>query len=166
MQFNGEYGWPRVWKELLANGVRVGKERVRQLMAQHGIKAYTKRKFKATTNSAHGLPVAPNLIQRDFSPALPNRVWTTDITYLDTSEGWLYLTVMLDLFSRQVVGWSIQPRMTQQRVVDALRMAWFRRRPEPGLIVHSDLGSQYCGQLFQSTLKAYGMKSSMSRKAD
>jgi hypothetical protein len=79
VQFNGEYGWPRVWKELLANGVRVGKERVRQLMAQHGIKAYTKRKFKATTNSAHGLPVAPNLIERDFSPALPNRVWTTDI---------------------------------------------------------------------------------------
>jgi transposase InsO family protein len=84
VQFKGEYGWPRVWKELLANGVRVGKERVRQLMAQHGIKAYTKRKFKATTNSAHGLPLAPNLIERDFSPALPNRVWTTDITYLDT----------------------------------------------------------------------------------
>ena len=138
VQFKGEYGWPRVWKELLANGVRVGKERVRQLMAQHGIKAYTKRKFKATTDSAHGLPVAPNLIQRDFSPTLPNRVWTTDITYLDTGEGWLYLTVMLDLFSRQVVGWSIQPRMTQQLVVDALRMAWFRRRPEPGLIVHSE----------------------------
>ena len=113
VQFNGEYGWPRVWKELLANGVRVGKERVRQLMVQHGIKAYTKRKFKATTDSADGLPVAPNLIQRDFSPTLPNRVWTTDITYLDTGEGWLYLTVMLDLFSRQVVGWSIQPRMTQ-----------------------------------------------------
>ena len=166
VQFKGEYGWPRVWKELLANGVRVGKERVRQLMAQHGIKAYTKRKFKATTNSAHGLPVAPNLIERDFSPALPNRVWTTDITYLDTGEGWLYLTVMLDLFSRQVVGWSIQPRMTQQLVVDALRMAWFRRRPEPGVIVHSDRGSQYCSHLFQSTLKAYGMKSSMSRKAD
>lgn len=82
---------------------------------------------------AHSLPVAPNLVARDFSPALPNQVWTTDITYLATDEGWLYLTVMLDLFSRQVVGWSIQPRMTQQLVVDALRMAWFRRRPAEGL---------------------------------
>ena len=165
-QVKGEYGWPRIWKQLLANGIRVGKERVRKLMALHGIRAKTKRKFKATTNSAHQLPVAPNLIARDFSPALPNQVWTTDITYLATDEGWLYLTVMLDLFSRQVVGWSIKPRMTQQLVVDALRMAWFRRRPAAGLIVHSDRGSQYCGQLVQSALKAYGMRSSMSRKGD
>jgi len=165
-QVKGEYGWPRIWKQLLANGIRVGKERVRKLMALHGIQAKTKRKFKATTNSAHRLPVASNLIERDFSPALPNQVWTTDITYLATDEGWLYLTVMLDLFSRQVVGWSIQPRMTQQLVVDALRMAWFRRRPAAGLIVHSDRGSQYCGHLFQSAIKAYGMRSSMSRKGD
>ena len=165
-QVKGEYGWPRMWKQLLASGIRVGKERVRKLMALHGIRAKTRRKFKATTNSAHRLPVAPNLIARDFSPALPNQVWTTDITYLGTDEGWLYLTVMLDLFSRQVVGWSIQPRMTQQLVVDALRMAWFRRRPAAGLVVHSDRGSQYCGDLFQSALKAYGMKSSMSRKGD
>jgi putative transposase len=165
-QVKGEYGWPRIWKQLLAKGIRVGKERVRKLMALHGIRAKTKRKFKATTNSAHQLPVASNLIARDFSPALPNQVWTTDITYLATDEGWLYLTVMLDLFSRQVVGWSIKPRMTQQLVVDALRMAWFRRRPAAGLIVHSDRGSQYCGQLFQSALKAYGMRSSMSRKGD
>ena len=166
VQAKGEYGWPRIWKQLLTNGMRVGKERVRKLMALHGIKAKTKRKFKATTNSAHQLPVAPNLIERDFTPALPNQVWTTDITYLATDEGWLYLTVMLDLFSRQVVGWSIKPRMTQQLVVDALRMAWFRRRPQAGLIVHSDRGSQYCGHLFQSALKAYGMRSSMSRKGD
>ena len=165
-QVKGEYGWPRIWKQLLTNDIRVGKERVRKLMALHGIRAKTKRKFKATTNSAHQLPVAPNLIARDFSPALPNQVWTTDITYVATDEGWLYLTVMLDLFSRQVVGWSIQPRMTQQLVVDALRMAWFRRRPAEGLIVHSDRGSQYCGHLVQSTLKAYGMRSSMSRKGD
>lgn len=165
-QVKGEYGWPRIWKQLLANGIRVGKERVRKLMALHGIRAKTKRKFKATTDSAHRLPVAPNLIARDFSPALPNQVWTTDITYLATDEGWLYLTVMLDLFSRQIVGWSIQPRMTRQLVVDALRMAWFRRRPPAGLIVHSDRGSQYCGHLFQSALKAYGMRSSMSRKGD
>ena len=165
-QVKGEYGWPRIWKQLLANGIRVGKERVRKLMALHGIRAKTKPKFKATTDSAHRLPVAPNLIARDFSPALPSQVWTTDITYLATDEGWLYLTVMLDLFSRQIVGWSIQRRMTQQLVVDALRMAWFRRRPPAGLIVHSDRGSQYCGHLFQSALKAYGMRSSMSRKGD
>jgi transposase InsO family protein len=87
-QVKGEYGWPRMWKELLARGIRVGKERVRKLMAQHGIKARTKRKFKATTNSAHDLPVAPNLIERDFAPTTPNAVWTTDITYLATNEGW------------------------------------------------------------------------------
>ncbi len=165
-QVKGEYSWPRIWKQLLANGIRVGKERVRKLMALHGIRTKTERKFKATTNSAHQLPVAPNLIARDFSPAFPNQVWTTEITYLATDESWLYLTVMLDLFSRQVVGWSIQPRMTQQLVVDALRMAWFRRRPAAGLIVHSDRGRQYCSQLFQTALKAYGMRSSISRKGD
>ena len=165
-QVKGEYGWPRVWKELIARGIRVGKERVRKLMAQHGIKARTKRRFKATTDSQHNLPVAPNLIARDFSPARPNEVWTSDITYIETVEGWLYLAVMLDLFSRQVVGWSIAPRMTTSLVLDALRMAWFRRRPQAGLIVHSDRGSQYCSGDFQAALKAYGMRSSMSRKAD
>lgn len=120
-QVKGEYGWPRIWKQLLANGIRVGKERIRKLMALHGNKAKTKRKFKATTNSAHRLPVAPNLIERDFSPALPNQVWTTDITYLATYEGWLYLTVMLDLFSHQMVGWSIQPR---RRSSWWMRCAW------------------------------------------
>jgi transposase InsO family protein len=97
-----------MWKELLARGIRVGKERVRKLMKHHGIKARTKRKFKATANSAHDLPVAPNLIQRDFAPVAPNTVWATDITYLASDEGWLYLAVMLDLFSRQVVGWSMR----------------------------------------------------------
>lgn len=147
-QVKGEYGWLRIWKELLASGIRVGKERGRKLMAQHGIKARTKRKFKATTNSAHDLPVAANLIERNFAPAVPNAVWSTDITYISTDEGWLYLTMMLDLFSRQVVGWSIGPRMTKKLVTDALRMAWFRRRPAQDLIVHSDRGSQYCSRDF------------------
>ncbi|HEY8355385.1 MAG TPA: IS3 family transposase [Methylophilaceae bacterium] len=162
----GEYGWPRVWKELLARGIRVGKERVRKLMQQHGIRARGKRKFKATTDSNHSLPVAPNLLQRNFSPAAPNAVWTSDITYVATDEGWLYLTVILDLFSRQVVGWSMKPHMRQDLVVEALRMAWFRRRPAPGLIMHSDRGSQYCGKEFTRALKAYGMQASMSRKGD
>ncbi|MBN3793301.1 IS3 family transposase [Burkholderia sp. Ac-20353] len=162
----GEYGWPRVWKKLLAQGIRVSKDRVQGLMKLHGIKARTKRRFKATTDSRHNLPVAPNVLQRDFSPAKPDQVWTTDITYLWTDEGWLYLTVILDLFSRQVVGWSLKPHMRTELVSDALRMAWFRRRPETGLIVHSDRGSQYCSAEFQDLLKSYGMQSSMSRRAN
>jgi putative transposase len=97
---------------------------------------------------------------------LPNQAWTADITYLPTDERWLYLTVMLEFFSRKVVGWSIQPCMTQKLVVDSLRMAWFRRRPAAGLTAHSDRGAQNCGHLFQSAFKAYGMKSSMGRKGD
>jgi len=155
-----------VWKKLLAQGIRVSKDRVQRLMKLHGIKARTKRRFKATTDSRHNLPVAPNLLQRDFSPAKPDQVWTTDITYLWTDEGWLYLTVILDLFSRQVVGWSLKPHMRTELVSDALRMARFRRRPETGLIVHSDRGSQYCSAEFQDLLKSYGMQSSMSRRAN
>ena len=162
----GEYGWPRVWKQLLAQGIRVGKERVRKLMSQHGIRARGKRKFKATTDSNHSLPVAPNLLARDFSPAKPNAAWTSDITYVATDEGWLYLAVIIDLFNRQVVGWSMKPHMRQDLVVDALRMAWFRRRPAPGLIMHSDRGSQYCSKEFMRAIKVYGMKASMSRKGD
>ncbi|CAH0447576.1 IS3 family transposase ISBxe1 [Ralstonia syzygii subsp. syzygii] len=165
-EVKGEYGWPRVWKELLTRGIRVGKDRVRKLMKLHGIKARTKRKFKATTDSNHNLPVAENLLQRDFSPAQPDQVWSTDITYIATDEGWLYLTVFIDLFSRQVVGWSLKPHMRTKLVANALRMAWFRRRPAQGLIVHSDRGSQYCGHEFQDLLKQYGMRSSMSRKGN
>lgn len=162
----GEYGWPRVWKELLARGTRVGKERVRKLMKLHGIRARGKRKFKATTDSNHGLPVAENLLNREFSPAAPDRVWTSDITYVATDEGWLCLVAVIDLFSRQVVGWSLKPHMRREMVIDALRMAWFRRGPEAGLIFHSDRGSQYCSGDFQAELTKYGMRSSMSRKGN
>lgn len=165
-QVKGEYGWPRMTKELIARGMRVGKERVRKLMKQHGIRARHKRKFIATTNSNHNLPVAANLLERNFTASAPNQVWTSDITYCATAEGWVYLAVIIDLFSRQVVGWSMQPHMKAELVTDALRMAWFRRRPPPGLIMHSDRGSQYCSGLFQDTLKAYGMRSSMSRRGD
>jgi len=162
----GEYGWPRVWKELLARGIRVGKQRVQKLMQLHGIKARSKRKYKATTDSNHSLPVAENLLQRDFSPAAPDRVWSSDITYIATDEGWLYLAVVIDLFSRQVVGWSMKPHMRTELVSDALRMAWFRRHPAAGVIFHSDRGNQYCSHEFQNALKGYGMRSSMSRKGD
>ena len=161
-----EYGWPRMAKELVARGHRVGKERVRRLMQRHGIQARGKRRFVVTTDSEHSLPLAPNLLQRDFTAEAPDLKWTSDITYIETAEGWLYLAAILDLHSRQVVGWSMQAHMQASLVTDALRMAWFRRRPAPGLILHSDRGSQYCSREFQAALSGYGMRSSMSRKGD
>jgi putative transposase len=162
----GEYGWPRVWKELLCRGVRVGKDRIRKLMKLHGIKARAKRRYVVTTDSAHNLPVAANLLDRHFEAEQPDTVWTSDITYVTTEEGWLYLAAVMDLHSRQVVGWSMQPHMHASLVLDALRMAWFRRRPDAGLIVHSDQGSQYCSHEFQAALTGYGMRSSMSRRGN
>ncbi len=165
-QVKGEYGWPKMWKELVAQGYRVGKERVRRLMKKHGIRARCKRKFVVTTDSKHHLPIAPDLVQRNFTMTTPNQVWTGDITYIATDEGWLYLAAVVDLFSRQVVGWSMRAHMQSSLVTDALKMAWFRRNPAPGLIFHSDRGSQYCGHEFQSTLAGFKMKSSMSRKGN
>ena len=162
----GEYGWPRIWRELRKGCVRAGKERIRTLMQRHGVKARGKRRYVVTTDSRHDLPVAPNLLARDFAPAAPDTVWAGDITYIATGEGWLYLAAVLDLHSRQVVGWSMQPHMETSLVDDALRMAWFRRRPQAGLIFHSDRGSQYCSGQFQALLTGYGMRSSMSRKGN
>jgi putative transposase len=161
-----EYGWPRMHKELVARGIRVGKERVRRLMHQHGIRAKTKRKFVVTTDSKHNLPVAPDLVQRKFNPEAPNQLWSGDITYIATDEGWVYLAAVIDLFSRQVVGWSMKDHMQTSLVKDALTMARFRRRPVAGLIFHSDRGSQYCSHEFQNALKGWAMRSSMSRKGN
>lgn len=165
-EVKGEYGWPRMHKELLARGIRVGKDRVRKLMQQHGIRAKSKRKFAVTTDSGHSLPVAPDLVQRRFTLEVPNRLWSGDITYIQTDEGWLYLAAVIDLFSRQVVGWSLQPHMQAGLVKDALAMAWWRRRPPAGLIFHSDRGSQYCSHEVQNTLKDWSMRSSMSGKSN
>jgi len=112
--------------------------------------------------------VAENLLNREFQPTAPNAVWTSDITYIATDEGWLYLAVVIDLFSRQIVGWSMQPHMRRELVMDALRMAWFRRQPgkEANVVFHSDRGSQYCSGDFQDLLTTYGMRSSMSRKGN
>ncbi len=118
------------------------------------------------TDSRHGLPVADNLLARNFTPTAPNQVWTSDITYLWTDEGWLYLAIVLDLFNREVVGWSLKPRMTADIVTDALTMAWFRWTPAPGLMHHSDRGSQYASGAFQDKLAEYGMTCSMSRKGN
>jgi transposase InsO family protein len=153
-------------RELRDRGFPVSKGRVERLMRENGIRARHKRRYKATTDSRHGLPVAPNLLDRQFEPSAPNQVWTSDITYLWTTEGWLYLAIVLDLFNREVVGWSIQPSMTVDLVTDALRMAWFRRQPAPGLIHHSDRGSQYAAGVFQDLLREYGMTCSMSRKGN
>jgi putative transposase len=164
----GGYGWPRVWKELLARGIRVGKERVQKLMQQHGIRAKGKRRFKVTTDSNHDLPISLNLLNREFNVAEPDRVWAGDITYIATDEGWLFLAVVIDLFSRQVVGWALRQDMTRDIVIDALRMAWFKRRPskQAGLIFHSDRGSQYASDDFRDVLKEYGITSSMSRRGN
>lgn len=165
-EFRGAYGSPRMAKELRLRSFPAGKEQVERLMQKNGIKAKHKRRFKVTTDSKHNLPFAPNLLERNFTPDAPNQVWTSDITYLWTDEGWLYLAIVLDLFSREVVGWSLKPRMTADIVTDALTMAWFRRKPAPGLIHHSDRGRQYTSNVFQAKLKEYGMICSMSRKGN
>lgn len=166
VELKGAYGSPRMVRELRARGVGACKARVERLMHEHGIRARHKRRYRVTTDSRHGLPVAPNRLERDFAPAAPNQIWTSDITYLWTDEGWLYLAIVLDLFNREVVGWSLKPSMTADLVTDALTMAWFRRRPEPGVVLHSDRGSQYASSAFQAKLAAYGMTCSMSRKGN
>ena len=165
-ELKGAYGSPRMVRELRLRGFTACKERVERLMREHGIHARHKRRYKVTTDSKHGLPVAENLLDRNFNPTAPNQVWTSDITYLWTDEGWLYLAIVLDLFNREVIGWSLKPRMTADIVTDALAMAWFRRHPEPGVMHHSDRGSQYASRTFQSKLTEYGMTCSMSRKGN
>lgn len=162
-QFKGAYGSPRIVRELRSRGQSASKERVERLMRENGIRARHKRRYKVTTDSKHGLPVADNLLARNFTPAAPNQVWTSDITYLWTDEGWLYLAIVMDLFNREVIGWSLKPRMTADIVTDALTMAWFRRKPAKGVMHHSDRGSQYASNAFQTKLKEYGMTCSMSR---
>ena len=166
VQLKGAYGSHRMVKELRGREFAASKARVERLMCEHGIRARHKRRFKATTDSKHTLPVADNLLDRNFNPAAPDRVWTSDITYIWTDEDWLYLAVVLDLFNREVISWSIKPRMTADIVTDALTMAWFRRQPVAGVMHHSDRGSQYASRVFQDKLAAYGMICSMSRKGN
>ena len=160
------YGARRISEELKAQGESCGRTKAGTLMKLAEIEAKQKKKFKATTDSKHNLPVAPNILERDFTVPEPDRVYCSDITYIWTAEGWLYLAVILDLFSRQIVGWSMNNRITKALVIDALRMAIWRRRPQAGLVFHTDRGSQYCSHDFQKSLKAHSMISSMSRKGD
>jgi len=167
-EHRGAYGWPRIWRELVKRGIRVGKQRVQRLMQQHGIRARGKRRFRvATTDSRHDLPVAPNRLNRNFTPAGPNQAWAGDITYIASEEGWLFLAVVIDLFSRKVVGWSMRPDMHRSLVIDALEMGLFQRRPLKGqLIFHSDRGSQYASDDFRAVLDQHGVMASMSRKGN
>jgi len=165
----GAYGWPRIWRELGDRGIRVGKQRVQRLMQKHGIQARGKRRFRVlTSDSKHGLPIAPNVLDRNFNVAAPNQVWVGDLTYIPTAEGWLFLAVVIDLFSRKVVGWSMRSDMQRELVLDALDMAWFGRNPgrQTGLIFHSDRGSQYASDEFRQLLESNGMVPSMSRKGN
>jgi transposase InsO family protein len=160
------YGSPRVHADLNAQGHACGKHRVAQLMRTHGIVSRHKRQFKATTNSRHTYPVAENLLQRQFTVTAPNRWWVSDITYIPTQEGWLYLAVTLDLYHRKVIGWAMDRWMTQQLVIDAFTMALKNGRPGHGLSHHSDQGVQYACHGFQALLKTSGIQCSMSRKGN
>ena len=163
----GAYGWPRVWRQLKQQGVRVGKQRVQRMMQQRGLRARGKRRFRVvTTDSNHALPIAPNLLARNFTGAAANTVWVGDMTYISTDEGWLYLAVVLDLFSRRIVGWAMGPAITAELACRALEMAWHSRSPVSGLIFHSDRGSQYASRCYTDLLAGHGIKASMSRKGN
>jgi putative transposase len=161
-EVKGRYGSPRVTAELNARGYECSENTVAKLMSAHGIKAKTPRRFVRTTDSNHRLPVAPNVLDRDFEPDRPNESWCADITYIPTREGWLYLAVVEDLFSRMVVGWRMAESMESRLVVDALEMALARRRPGAGLLAHSDRGSQYASDHYQRVLASAGITCSMS----
>jgi transposase InsO family protein len=165
----GAYGWPRIWRQLRRQGVRVGKLRVQRLMQQHGIQARGKRRFRvSTTDSRHDLPIAPNRLDRNFTVAAPNQAWVGDFTYVATGEGWLFLAVVIDLFSRKVVGWSMRPDMHRNLVIDALSMAWLGRNPDrqARLIFHSDRGCQYASEDYAKMLEHCSITPSMSRKGN
>jgi transposase InsO family protein len=160
------YGSRRMVKELESKGRQIGRYRVRRLMHKLKLRAKTPRRYKVTTDSNHSFCVAANIVDRQFKAEAPNSVWTSDITYLWTLEGWSYLAVVLDLYSRQVVGWAVDKHMRVELVLDALKMAYWRRKPSPGLIHHSDRGIQYACERYQKQLEQFHMVPSMSRKGD
>lgn len=165
-QSRKSYGAPRIHRELKEQGVPCSKNRVARLMRREGIKAKTPRKFKATTDSKHNLPVAPNLLDQRFDIIEPNKVWLADITYVATEEGWLYLAGIMDLGSRRIIGWSMDKQMSRTLTIGALRMALGTRADVQGVIHHSDRGSQYASEDYQKLLRSEGMICSMSRKGN
>lgn len=160
------YGSPRIYHDLKAQGIKCGENRVARLMRAHGIRAKQARKFKATTDSKHELPVAENHLDRQFDVDQPNAAWVSDITYIWTKEGWLYLAVVIDLFSRQVVGWCARSHLDRSLVLEPLRNALRQRKPTSALIHHSDRGSQYASSDYQRLLTQAEILCSMSRKGN
>ncbi len=160
------YGYPRVHKELVARGINCGRDRVARLMRQTGLRAVHKRKYRVTTQSDHKRPVAPNLLQQDFNTETVNQKWLTDITFVPTDEGWLFLAPILDLFSRMVVGWAMESYLDRRLTLKALQMALAWRRPPAGFLHHSDRGGQYASDDYQALLSAHGALISMSRKGN
>jgi transposase InsO family protein len=161
----GNYGSPRVFRALRKRGKRIGKKRVERLMRQEGIAGKKRKKFCVTTDSRHADPIAPNIVQRHFDAPVPNAVWVTDVTYVWTHEGWLYLAAILDLCSRRVVGWATSANNDTELALDALKRAGCRM-PLVGLVHHSDRGSVYASEAYRGALKALGAVASMSRKGD
>ncbi len=160
------YGSRRLRAVLCAKGVSIGRYRVRRLMRQHRLRALWRRKFIHTTDSGHALPVADNVLARRFDPSRADQAWVSDITYIRTRSGWLYLAVVMDLYARKVVGWAMAASMHAELVCAALQLAIAQRRPAPGLIVHSDRGSQYASAQHQALLARHGLVGSMSRKGN
>jgi len=158
------FGARRIKEALATEGWVVSRPRIRRKMTELGFVAKASRKTRATTDSNHDKPVAPNLLDKQFHMEYPNTAWVMDITYIATRDGWIYLAIVLDLYSRMIVGWSIDTRMKKELVIDALNMAIRRRNPGPGLICHSDRGSQYCSKAYQDLLDKHGFLCSMSRK--
>jgi putative transposase len=165
-QKRGSYGSRRMARELQRRGEPVGRSQARSLMREAGVEARQRRRWRTTTDSDHGYPVAPDLLQRRFLVPAPNRFWVADITAVWTLDGWLYLAAVLDLYDRQVVGWAMAGHMRTELVLAALEMAVGRRRPAPGLVHHSDRGSQYASRAHRETLEKHGMEASMSRKGN
>ena len=162
------YGSPRVHQELVARGKKCSENTVAKLMHDNGLAAQTRKKYRATTDSSHSLPISENVLNREFQQDSPDRVWLADITYIWTLEGWLYLAAVLDVYSRKIVGWSMSHRLQSNLVLDALRMALGRRCPDQAadLLHHSDRGSQYASQAFQKLLRDHNITCSMSRKGN
>lgn len=160
------YGSRRLGAALRAQGLQVGRYRVRTLMRLNRLRPVWKRKFIHTTDSHHALPIADNVLNRNFAPAMANAAWVSDITYIRTRSGWLYLAAVMDLFSRKIVGWAMAPSMPAELVCSALQMAIAQRQPPAGLIVHSDRGSQYASEAHRRLLERHGLRASMSRKGN
>lgn len=165
-EYKHRYGSPRIAKELTEQGIICSKNRVCKLMRKENLIPRARRKFKVTTNSKHNLKISPDLVKRNFNPSKPNRIWVSDLTYIRTRDGWLYLCVVLDLFSRKVIGWSMDEKMKTSMFIKALDMAKENRLPASSVIFHSDRGAQYASDTFRQRLSRYNMAQSMSRQGN